>query len=270
MTNNFEDEARRRPKGRSLGPLARLTPFLWRVRGRVAVALIALLVAASATLIVPIAARRVIDNGFTAANATLVDRYFVAMLVIVAALAAGSAIRFYFVMWLGERVVADIRDALFSHLLDLSPGFYETQKTGEGSRAHRRHHPDRRPSHRRPRLPTQSGDVWGAMIMMVATSPKLGSGLLAIPLVVLLVVYGRRVRLSRLPRIRWPILPPSPGTAFGGHDGAIQSAGPPARLRPATHRLLPPPPTAHGSAPCSPRDHLVGAIVGLCGPAPAR
>ena len=203
MADNFEDEARRRPKGRNLRPLARLTPFLWRYRGRVAVALIALLVAAGATLIVPIAVRRVIDNGFTAENAQLVNQYFLVMLAVVAMLAAGSAVRFYHVMWLGERVVADVRDALFSHLLTLSPGFYETQKTGEVVS----------------RLTADTTQIKsafsstasialrnlvmlvGAMIMMAVTSPKLsGLSLLAIPLVVLpLVIYGRRVRsLSRL------------------------------------------------------------------------
>ena len=94
-------------------------------------ALIALLAAAGATLAVPVAVRRIIDNGFTADNAALVDKYFLAMLAVVVVLALGSAMRFYFVMWIGERVVADIRDALFSHLLDLSPGFFETQRSGE-------------------------------------------------------------------------------------------------------------------------------------------
>jgi len=203
MADNFEAEARRRPKGRNLRPLARLTPFLWRYRGRVAVALIALLVAAGATLIVPVAVRRVIDNGFTAENARLVNQYFAVMLAVVVMLAAGSAVRFYYVMWLGERVVADVRDALFSHLLTLSPGFYETQKTGEVVS----------------RLTADTTQIKsafsstasialrnlvmlvGAMIMMAVTSPKLsGLSLLAIPLVVLpLVIYGRRVRsLSRL------------------------------------------------------------------------
>jgi ATP-binding cassette, subfamily B, bacterial len=202
MSNAYEDEARRRPKGKSLRPLARLTPFLGRYRGRVILALIALIVAAAATLVVPIAVRRVIDNGFTEANATLVNQYFTVMLAVVAVLAAGSAIRFYFVMWLGERVVADVRDALFSHLLKLNPGFYETQKTGEVVS----------------RLTADTTQIksafsttasialrnlvmlLGAMVMMIATSPKLaGLSLLAIPLVVLpLVVYGRRVRaLSR-------------------------------------------------------------------------
>ena len=202
MSNSYEDEARRRPKSRNLRPLARLTPFLARYKSRVALALIALMVAAAATLIVPIAVRRVIDNGFSAANATLVNQYFTVMLLVVAVLAIGSAVRFYYVMWLGERVVADVRDALFSHLLNLSPGFYETQRTGEVVS----------------RLTADTTQIksafsttasiamrnlvmlLGAMAMMVYTSPKLaGLSLLAIPLVVLpLVTYGRRVRkLSR-------------------------------------------------------------------------
>ncbi len=202
MSNSYEDEARRRPKSRNLRPLARLTPFLARYKSRVALALIALMVAATATLIVPIAVRRVIDNGFSAANATLVNQYFTVMLLVVAVLAIGSAVRFYYVMWLGERVVADVRDALFSHLLNLSPGFYETQRTGEVVS----------------RLTADTTQIksafsttasiamrnlvmlLGAMVMMVYTSPKLaGLSLLAIPLVVLpLVTYGRKVRkLSR-------------------------------------------------------------------------
>ena len=105
MSHSYEDEARRRPKGKDLRPLARLSPYLARYKGRAVLALVALLAAAAATLAVPIAVRRVIDNGFTAANATLVNQYFAVMLLVVAVLALGSAIRFYYVMWLGERVV---------------------------------------------------------------------------------------------------------------------------------------------------------------------
>ena len=165
-------------------------------------ALLALLVAAGATLVVPLAVRRVIDNGFTAANAALVNQYFLGMMLVVAVLALGSAIRFYFVMWLGERVVADVRDALFSHLLKLSPGFFETQRSGEVVS----------------RLTADTTQIKsafsstasialrnvvmliGTIVMMVLTSPKLaGLSLLAMPLIVLpLVIYGRRVRsLSR-------------------------------------------------------------------------
>ena len=203
MSTDYAEEARRRPKSRNLRPLARLTPFLRRYRGRVALALIALLVAAAATLAVPLAVRRVIDNGFTAANAALVNQYFLGMLAVVAALACGSAVRFYYVTWLGERVVADVRNALFSHLLELSPGFYETQRSGEVVS----------------RLTADTTQIksafsstasillrnlvmlLGAIAMMIVTSPKLaGLSMLAIPLVVApLVTYGRKVRaLSRL------------------------------------------------------------------------
>ena len=203
MSNTYEDEARRRPKSRNLKPLLRLTPFLTRYQGRMMLALLALLVAAGATLVVPLAVRRVIDHGFTAANAALVNQYFLGMLLVVVLLALGSAIRFYYVMWIGERVVADVRDALFSHLLKLSPGFFETQRSGEVVS----------------RLTADTTQIKaafsstasialrnvvmliGTIVMMVLTSPKLaGLSLLALPLIVLpLVIYGRRVRsLSRL------------------------------------------------------------------------
>jgi ATP-binding cassette subfamily B protein len=203
MSASDDEEARRRPRGRNLRPLARLLPFLLSYRGRIALALLALIAAAAAMLIVPVAVRRVIDTGFSAANATLVDRYFAAMLAVVAALALGSAVRFYYVTWLGERVVADLRARLFGHLLELSPGFYERQRTGEIVS----------------RLTADTAQIkaafsttasialrnlvmlLGATVMMVVTSPRLsGLTLLAIPLIVLpLVIYGRRVRsLSRL------------------------------------------------------------------------
>ena len=202
MSNPYEDEARRRPKGRNLRPLLRLTPFLRNYRRQMVMALLSLLTAAGATLAVPVAVRRIIDNGFTADKALLVDQYFIAMLAVVAVLAIGSALRFYFVMWIGERVVADVRDQIFSHLLKLSPGFFETQRTGEVVS----------------RLTADTTQIKaafsstasialrnivmliGAVGMMIATSPKLaGLSVLALPLLVLpLVTYGRRVRkLSR-------------------------------------------------------------------------
>ena len=203
MSNSYEDEARRRPKSRNLRPLLRLTPFLRPYRRQMLFALVALLAAAGATLAVPVAVRRIIDNGSTAENALLIDKYFLAMLAVVVVLAVGSALRFYFVMWIGERVVADIRDAIFSHLLSLSPGFFETQRSGEVLS----------------RLTADTTQIKsafsstasialrnvvmliGTVAMMVASSPKLaGLSLLALPLIVLpLVTYGRRVRsLSRL------------------------------------------------------------------------
>ena len=202
MADQFEDEARRRAKGKSLRPLARLLPFLMRYKGRVALALVALLVASAATLIIPMAARRVIDHGFNAQSAELVNRYFLGLLAVVAALAAGSATRFYYVMWLGERVVADVRDALFSHLLTLDPGFYERQRTGEVvSRLTADTTQIKSAFSSTASIALRNLVMFaGAAIMMAVTSPKLsGLALLAIPLIVLpLVVYGRKVRsLSR-------------------------------------------------------------------------
>lgn len=203
MSNVYEQEAKRRGKSRDLRPLARLMPFLGRYKPQVAMALVALLVASVATLVIPVAVRRVFDHGFTGENAGLVDQYFGVMLAVVGLLAVGSSVRFYFVTWIGERVVADVRDHLFRHLTLLTPSFYETQKTGEVIS----------------RLTADTTQIksafsstasialrnvvmlTGALAMMIYTSPRLsGLAALAIPLIVLpLVVYGRRVRsLSRL------------------------------------------------------------------------
>jgi ATP-binding cassette subfamily B protein len=202
MSNSYEDEARRRPRGRNLRPLLRLTPFLRRYKLQMVLALLALLAAAGATLAVPVAIRRIIDNGFTTENAALVDRYFMAMLAVVVVLALGSALRFYFVMWIGERVVADVRDAVFSHLLKLSPGFFEAQRTGEVvSRLTADTTQIKAAFSSTASIALRNAVMLvGTIVMMVATSPKLaGLSLLALPLVVLpLVIYGRKVRnLSR-------------------------------------------------------------------------
>jgi ATP-binding cassette subfamily B protein len=202
MSNAYEEEARRRPRGRNLRPLLRLTPFLRRYKLQMVLALIALLAAAGATLAVPLAVRRIIDNGFTTENAALVDRYFMAMMAVVVVLALGSALRFYFVMWIGERVVADVRDAVFSHLLKLSPGFFESQRTGEVvSRLTADTTQIKAAFSSTASIALRNAVMLiGTIVMMVATSPKLaGLSLLALPLVVLpLVVYGRKVRnLSR-------------------------------------------------------------------------
>jgi ATP-binding cassette subfamily B protein len=202
MSNPYEDEARRRPKGRSFRPLLRLTPFLSRYKLQMVLALIALLAAAGATLAVPLAVRRIIDHGFSAANAALVNQYFFAMMIVVVVLALGSAVRFYFVMWIGERVVADIRDAVFSHILNLSPAFFEAQRTGEVvSRLTADTTQIKAAFSSTASIALRNAVMLtGTIVMMVATSPKLaGLSLLALPLIVVpLVTYGRKVRsLSR-------------------------------------------------------------------------
>src|SRR5437764_12895968 len=112
-------------------PLLALVPYVMRYRAQVIGALIALLVAAAATLAVPLAVRRMIDFGFSAERIGLIDQYFAVMIAVAAVLAAASAMRFYLVTIIGERVVADLRAAVFAHLTELSPGFFDTAKTGE-------------------------------------------------------------------------------------------------------------------------------------------
>jgi ATP-binding cassette, subfamily B, bacterial len=196
------DNTQQEPGRKSLKPLARLTPFLTRYKPQIAKALIALAIASGSTLVVPIAVRRIIDHGFTTSNATLVNQYFSVMIAVVLLLALSSAIRFYYVMWLGEKIVADVRDALFKHLLKLSPGFYETQKTGEVvSRLTADTTQIKAAFSSTASIALRNGVMLiGAIVMMIVTSPKLaGLAGLAIPLIVLpLVTYGRRVRvLSR-------------------------------------------------------------------------
>lgn len=185
-----------------LRPLLALKPYILRHKGMVAVALIALLIAAGATLAVPLAVRRMIDVGFTGIDPGLVNKYFATLLGVGLILAVASAARFYCVTWLGERVVADIRTDVFTHLTGLSPAFYETVHSGEVMS----------------RLTADTTQVKaaasttisqalrnivlliGAVAMMIVTSPRLSLlVLIAIPLIVLpLVAYGRAVRaLSR-------------------------------------------------------------------------
>jgi ATP-binding cassette, subfamily B, bacterial len=202
MARSPRRELPERENPRDLRPLARLLPFLLRYKGQVAAALIALAIAAAATLSVPVAVRRVLDNGFSGQDASVINSYFLAMLGVVAVLALASAIRFYFVSWIGERVVNDVRDHLFRHLTTLTPAFYEMQRTGEVVS----------------RLTADSQSIksafsstasvalrnmvtfCGAIAMMIYTSPWMSLlAAFAIPLIVIpLIIYGRKVRnLSR-------------------------------------------------------------------------
>src|SRR5690348_4661585 len=117
------------PRRVRLKPLARLFPYVVRYRWRVAGALGALLVAALATLAVPLAVRRMIDFGFSVERIGLINQYFSVMIVIAGVLAGASALRYYLVTTLGERVVADLRADVFGHLTGLSAAFFDTAKT---------------------------------------------------------------------------------------------------------------------------------------------
>ncbi|WGR59370.1 ATP-binding cassette domain-containing protein [Paracoccus ferrooxidans] len=189
-----------RPTTKRIGALRALWPFLRPYRGLLAAALVALAVTAAISLVLPLAVRRVVD-GFDA-GAHLLDQYFGAALAIVALLALGTGMRYYLVTRLGERVVADIRKAVFSRVIAMSPAFYERVLTGEIIS----------------RITTDTTLIQsvigssvsialrnflilvGGMVMLVWTSAKLsGLVLLLVPLVVVpIVVLGRRLRkLSR-------------------------------------------------------------------------
>jgi ATP-binding cassette subfamily B protein len=185
-----------------LRPLLALAPYVARYRGRAFLALIALTVAALTMLIVPVAVRRMIDFGLSAEGIAMINSYFSVMIAMVAVLAFASAARFYLVMTIGERIVADLRRDVFAHLISLSPAFFDSARSGELIS----------------RLTADTTQIKsavgasvsialrnlmlfiGATAMMVITSPRLsGFVLLAIPLIVIpLVAFGRWVRrLSR-------------------------------------------------------------------------
>jgi ATP-binding cassette, subfamily B, bacterial len=185
---------------RSLGlkPLLSLLPYVGRYRWRAVAAFIALLVASLATLAVPLAIRRMIDFGFSPERIGLIDQYFAVMIAVAAVLAVASATRYYLVTTLGERVVADLRSAVFDRLTILSAAFFDTARTGELVS-------------RLSADTTQIKSAVGASVsialrnlvlfvgsaaMMVVTSQRLSAFVLAaIPVIVLpLVAFGRVVR----------------------------------------------------------------------------
>ncbi|MFL6731552.1 MAG: ABC transporter transmembrane domain-containing protein, partial [Sphingomicrobium sp.] len=120
-----------RPKGRSLRSLRMVSGFAVRYPGHIAVAALALLVAAGATSGVPYAFKLIIDKGFASGGGGDIARWFEYLLLLVAIMALATAFRFYFVSWLGERTVADIRLAVHRNLLRLSPGFFEENRPAE-------------------------------------------------------------------------------------------------------------------------------------------
>jgi len=189
-----------RAGSRRIGAMRSLLPFLAPYRALVAGALAALVVTASISLILPLAVRRVVD-GFNA-GAGLLDQYFGAALGIAGALALGTGLRYYLVSRLGERVVADIRRAVFDRVIGLSPAFFEKVMTGEVLS----------------RITTDTTVILsvigssisialrnalllsGGLALMLLTSAKLtGLVLLIVPAVVVpIIVLGRRLRgLSR-------------------------------------------------------------------------
>jgi ATP-binding cassette, subfamily B, bacterial len=182
----------------SLKSLKPLIPFALRHKGRILAGVLALAAASAATLLIPVAVRRVVDFGFTAENADLISAYFGILLGVVGVLAVASSARYYLVMTFGERVVADVRRAVFDHLTKLDAAFYDRSRSGELVS---------RLSADTTQLKSAFGAsasialrnlvlFFGATAMMVWTSPKLSAlVLVAIPLIVLpLIGAGRSVR----------------------------------------------------------------------------
>ncbi len=191
-----------RPRAKSLNPLRSLLPFLRPYWGTLVAALLALLVASASLLALPMAVRLVIDHGLAAKDASTINRYFFALLAAAIAYGGFAALRFYLVTWLGERVVSDLRNAVYRRVVRMDPLFFETTRVGEVLS----------------RLTTDTTLVQaisgvnlsivlrstlsliGALVMLALTNARLmGVIVVGIPIVVApLIAVGRRVRsLSR-------------------------------------------------------------------------
>jgi ATP-binding cassette subfamily B protein len=183
---------------RKLANLLLVWRFTARYRGHVLLAFLSLLVAAGATLAIPNAFRLIIDRGFGASGGADIARWFQYLLIVVVVMAVATACRFYFVSWLGERVVADVREAVQRNLLRLAPSFFE----------------ENRPSEIASRLTADTTVIEqvvgttisvalrnvlmgiGGILYLLALAPQLTAMLLlGIPIIVLpLAIFGRRIR----------------------------------------------------------------------------
>ena len=203
MANPIPGSAGDRPKSRDFGRLVDILKFMRPYRGKAIGATIALLVAAGTVLALGPGLKFLIDQGFGEGDPAVLNQAVLVLFGVAILLAGGTAARFYLVSWIGERVVADMRRAVFDHIIGLSPGFFEVTRTGEVVS----------------RLTTDTTLIQqvigssvsvalrntilmvGGIVGLIATSPKLSLLLLlVVPIVVLpIVTYGRRVRyLSRL------------------------------------------------------------------------
>jgi len=201
MANEIEANPQDRKKAKTIGPMRGLFPFLAPYRALVVLAGCALVLTAGLSLALPLAVRRVID-GFSAQNSHLLNQYFGAALGVAALLALGTGMRYYLVTRLGERVVADIRKAVYDRMIGMSPAFFERIMTGEVLS----------------RITTDTTLILsvigssisvalrnlliflGGLVFMLATSLKLaGLVLIVVPVVIVpIILLGRRLRaLSR-------------------------------------------------------------------------
>ena len=202
-----DDAAGDRARSRELGQLRRVLPFLAPYKLAIAGAMVALVTAAGTVLALGFGLRRLVDEGFSGHDTALLDQALIVMLGVTALLATASYGRYYLVSWIGERVVADIRRAVYGHVVGISPAFFEATRTGEIVS----------------RLTTDTTVLqvvlgatlsmalrnvlllFGGTALLAIASPKLTVLVfLVVPVVILpIVVFGRRVRrLSRLSQDR--------------------------------------------------------------------
>jgi ATP-binding cassette subfamily B protein len=191
-------DAPKLPPVTALKVLARVGRFLRPYTRQVVLAGIALLFAAASVLAIGQGLKFVIDRGFAAGNAAELDRTLALMLAVIVVLAMATYTRFYYVSWLGERVTADLRRAVFDHLLALPPGYFEVMRTGEVIS---------RLTNDTTMLETVIGSsasmavrnlllMVGGLVMLALTSAKLTAMVLVgVPLTVVpIILFGRRVR----------------------------------------------------------------------------
>ena len=125
------DQTEWRPKGTSLTPLRAIVPYITPYRGTLIAAIVVLLLASAATGSLPIAARYLIDNGISTGDPDKIDFYFKLVIGVILVISLLAAARLYLITWLGERVVADIREQVYSHVIRQDPSFFEVTQTGE-------------------------------------------------------------------------------------------------------------------------------------------
>ena len=201
LSNTADDTDSTKKSKQVITRLWQLSRFVKPYRLQIIGALIALVFAAGATLMIGQAIRLLLDKGFSAGSENL-DQYFMGLMAVVALLAAATFGRYYLVSWIGERVISDIRKAVFNHVLTLTPAFFEVTRTGEVLS----------------RLTTDTTLIQtvigssisvalrnfllfiGGLGLLIYTSPALsGMVLLVVPFVLVpIIVFGRMVRkLSR-------------------------------------------------------------------------
>jgi len=196
-----------RPTSKSLGPLKKLLPFARPYIPQILLALLFLVLGAAATLSLPVAVRHMIDLGFSPEHQDAISRYFAIMFGVAVAMAVFTGLRYYWVTWLGQRVVADLRDAVYQKVLAMSPEFFESTRTGEVLS---------RINTDTTLVETVVGSTFsislrsfvmliGSAIMMTISSPKLaGMIALVIPAIIVPIVIASRIvrKLSKLSQDR--------------------------------------------------------------------